>query len=240
MSVKYAEITENLSSNRLRTYRTALTNQASGLPTAETIKLYYLLNDVSQHFFVPLQLVEVTLRNKINEHLKNTRKPTWYESVPATIKTKDSVTRAKELAHDEVTSPTPDDIVCRLTFGFWANLLDKPHRDSAKPDHFIWDQHGFRKVFPGAPKALSIGLASTRLLELNAMRNRLFHHEPIWKFRKVNSPEAAIKAMEVRYADLVEVLFWLSPEQSALFHAWSFPGRLAMACDVTRFDRQLW
>lgn len=241
MAVKYGEITENLSASRLKTYRTTLSQAVHGLSTADTVKAYYLLNDISQHFFVPLQMVEVVLRNRINDHIKNIKcKPSWYDSVPASIKTKDAVTKAKTLALTEVGAPTPDDIVCRLTFGFWANLLDKPQRDASQPDHFIWDQHGFKKVFPGADRTLSVGIASVRLIALNTLRNRLFHHEPIWKGKKVTSLQSAIKTVEVQYTDLMEVLAWLSPEKHALLNAWSFSGRMAKACDATRFDRDLW
>jgi hypothetical protein len=241
MVVKYAEITENLSASRLRTYRTALTHQVSGLTTADTVKSYFLLNDISQHFFVPLQLVEVVLRNRINDHIINfKRKSHWYDSVPATVKAKDAVTKAKDLAQAEVKTPTADDVVCRLTFGFWANLLDKPHRDTTSADHFLWDQHSFKKVFPGAERSVSIGVACVRLIALNTLRNRLFHHEPIWKSKQVTSLESAIKTVEAQYEDLLEVLRWLSPEKHALLKAWSFSGRMAMACDATRFDRDLW
>ena len=241
MPLQYAEIVENLSANRLKTYRTRLSAAPHGLPTPEAVKAYFLLNDISQHFFVPLQLVEVALRNRINDHVTNNKgKAHWYDSVPATLKTKDAVIRAKALAKEEVPQPTPDDIVCRLTFGFWANLLDAPHRDSAKPDHFIWDQHGFKKVFRGAPAGLRVGVVADRLKRLSSLRNRLFHHEPIWKLTRVTSLASAINAMELHYSELVEVLGWISPDHSSLVHAWSFPGRLAKACDETRFDRSLW
>lgn len=240
MPLQYAEIVENLSANRLKTYRTRLCTVNNGLPTPEAVKAYFLLNDISQHFFVPLQLVEVALRNRIHLHVTASKgKARWYESVPATVKTKDAVARAKSLATEEVAQPTPDDIVCRLTFGFWANLLEAPHRDTAKPDHFIWDQHGFKKVFRGAPAGLRVAVVADRMKRLSTLRNRLFHHEPIWNSKKVTSVASAIGTMEHHYSDLLEVLDWISPEHGGLLRAWSFPGRLAKACDETRFDRSL-
>lgn len=241
MAVNYPEITETLSASRLRPYRRELTTNESGLPTAEAVKAYFLLKDISQHFFAPLQLVEVAMRNRIDAQVTNRRnRRDWYESVPATVRTKDAVIRAKTLAAEEVTSPGPDDVVCRLTFGFWANLLDSPHRDSAQPDHFIWDQHSFRRVFPGAPPGLTIATVNDRLLKLNAFRNRLFHHEPMWKGKRVNSLQTALGSMRAQYTDLCEVLGWLSPESNALLNAWSFPGRFSTACDPERFNRTLW
>jgi hypothetical protein len=241
MAVKYAEIAESLSASRLKTYRVGLSVAESALHTSEAVKAYYLLNDISQHFFMPLQLVEVVLRNRLNNHIHNlTGKATWYDSVPAMLKTKDAVIKAKQVAKEEVENPTPDDIVCRLTFGFWANLLDSSQRDSAKPDHFIWDQHDFKKVFLGADGTLKVGIASMRLLKVNGLRNRLFHHEPIWKSKRVNSLASAIGCLEHQYQDLTEVLGWLSPEMLALFKAWGFEGRLKLACDAARFDRGLW
>lgn len=241
MAVNYLEITETLSASRMRPYRRELTSHESGLPTSEAVKGYFLLKDISQHFFAPLQLVEVAMRNRIDAQVTNRRsRRDWYETVPAAVRTKDAVIRAKDLAAEEVTSPGPDDIVCRLTFGFWANLLDRPHRDSAQADHYIWDSFSFKKVFPGAPPGLTIAAVHDRLLKLNAFRNRLFHHEPVWKGRRVNSLETAISSMRAQYVDLCEVLSWLSPEANTLLTAWSFPGRFHMACDPDRFNRPLW
>ena len=243
MPVKYAEVIDDLSKLRLKTYRTHLTEAEHGLTTAQAVKAYFLLNDISQHFFVPMQLVEVVFRNRLNDHLKATRKnPHWYKTVPATETSRRLVENAIGQAQREKESPKPaaDDVICRLTFGFWTHLLDAPHCDAARQDHFIWDQHTFRSLFPGAPADIGLGKVRRRLQDLNKLRNRLFHHEPIWRSDRVNSVETAITEMQSKYDDLLEILGWFSPEKLDLLKAWSFHGRLAKAADAERFDRALW
>lgn len=246
MPVMYAEVIEDLSKQRVKTYRTKLTTAQHGLPNADVVKAYFLLNDISQHLFMPMQLVEVVLRNRLCAHIQTlTGKADWYLTIPITKGSKDQVSNAiqqtiRERKLNNQAQVTPDDVICRLTFGFWVRLLEPAYRDTARPKHLLWDQHSFRKVFPGAPKGVKIGNVSSQLLALNTLRNRLFHHEPMWSPKKVTSLTQAITEVENQYKVILGVLGWLSPEKLELLKAWSFHGRLAKAADSTRFDRALW
>ena len=237
--MEYARIINELARARLSSYLTPLGNTQ----TKDSTKAHFLLNDISQHFYVPLQLIEITLRNKINHHVtQKLGRANWYDLLPATRISQDMVTEAKRLAAVEVTTRpvSSDDVVCRLMFGFWAYMLDTPYRNSADQQRYIWSQHDFKKVFDGAPPGITIGLVMQRLKNINDLRNRLFHHEPVWRAPKVKSMEDAIGILRHKYADMIEVLQWMSPDLHGLIQAWSFPGRFAMACDPSRFDRPLW
>lgn len=243
MPVQYSDVIDCVSPVRLNTYKQAFLSQPSGAPlaTAPAVKAYFLLNDISQHFFVPLQLVEVTLRNKLNAHIKRKKNnPRWYDVVPVGQSNLDKVHKAKTFASNSNIHYQPDDVVCRLMFGFWVSLLGTEYRNTRRPMQCIWDQFALRQVFPGAPSGLTLGLIFNRLTHLNDLRNRLFHHEPIWKSGNVSSLEDAIARLQHQYNEVIEALNWLSPEMKALTFAWSFPGRMAKACDVSRFDRELW
>jgi len=239
MPVQYARIIAELSQPRLSTYLGPL----GFVQTKDSSRSHFLLNDISQHFYVPLQLIEITLRNKINGHISvKMNRANWYEHLPVSGASQAAVAEAKRLANEEVMlrSVSHDDVVCRLMFGFWAYMLDPVYRNSADAARFMWSQHDFKKVFDGAPAGISIGMVTERLKNMNSLRNRLFHHEPVWRVKSANSLETAIRALKIKYADMVEVLQWMSPELHALFVAWAFPGRFAMACDPARFDRPLW
>jgi len=243
MAVAYQEITDGLTNLRLQTYRTQLTTPPHSLPTSETVKAYYLLNDLSQHLFMPMQLVEVLLRNKLNQHITQLKRaPNWYDSVPVTPKSQQQVVAAKDQAIRETGRPIPltQDVVCRLTFGFWVQLLANPYRLTTTPSNRLWGTRSYRNVFPGAPSSVPIGAAFDRLLVLNKLRNRLFHHEPIWRQNRVSSIEDAIIEVKSKYTSIVEVVGWLSPENAALLNAWSFHGRMIKAAEASRFDRALW
>lgn len=236
--MQYARIINELARPRLATYLAPLGH----VQTKDSTKAHFLLNDISQHFYVPLQLVEIVLRNKIHQHAAQTfKRDDWYDLVPATKTSQDMVIEAKRLAEAEVAGRVVghDDVVCRLMFGFWAYMLDTHYRDTRDKQRLLWDQHSFKRVFDGAPAGLGIGTVMLRLKNLNDLRNRLFHHEPIWRSPKVAALDGAIKVLRAKYDDMTEVIGWMSPDLHSLLHAWSFPGRFAMACDATRFDRGL-
>lgn len=237
--MQYIKILEELASPRLKTYLTPLGYEQ----TKDSTKAYFLLNDISQHFYVPLQLIEIALRNKIHQHIsQKLRRQNWYDTLPVTIKSQAMVVEAKRLAREEITTRpvNHDDIVSRLTFGFWAYMLDKPYRNTADPNRLVWTDRDFLTVFSGKPRGITISLVMQRLQNLNDLRNRVFHHEPIWNTLKVNSTEDAIRVLKSKYSDMLEVLSWMSPDLYGLIHAWSFHGRFKLACDATRFDRDLW
>lgn len=238
MVMQYARILNELARPRLATYLAPL----GYVQTKDSTKAHFLLNDISQHFYVPLQLIEIVLRNKINQHASQAlKRDDWYDLLPATKTSQDMVIEAKRLAGAEVTGRpiTHDDIVCRLMFGFWAYMLDTPYRNTADAQRFIWSQHDFKRVFDGAPAGVTIGIVMLRLKNLNDLRNRLFHHEPIWRSPKAQSIDGAIDVLKHKYEDMIEVLRWMSPDLHSLVQARSFPGRFALACDATRFDRSL-
>lgn len=66
MPINQQEVVSELSSSRLQPYR-----RLGGVPnTLAAIESLYLLNEVSQHLYVPLQLLEVALRNRISAVIK--------------------------------------------------------------------------------------------------------------------------------------------------------------------------
>lgn len=239
MPINQQELVSELSSSRLQPYR-----RLGGVPnTLAAIESMYLLNEVSQHLYVPLQLVEVALRNRISAVIKKwSNRDDWYLHIPCTAKSQSAVQEAIRLASIEVRgrAPSHDDVLCRLMFGFWAYMLDKPYRNSKQKGLYIWDQFRIRDAFPGMPRNLTIGALHSRLIEMNDLRNRLFHHEPIWKSQRVASIEDAMHVISGKHEQLCDVLKWLSPEQAGLLSGWGFHGRFNKAIDVTRLGRKLW
>jgi hypothetical protein len=88
-------------------------------------------------------------------------------------------------------------IVAELSFGFWTNLFG--HRF----DRALW-LPGLRRVFPrfrrATGTALTRSLIAQRFHHLRKLRNRIAHHEPIFR-----------RALEADYASLLEVADWMHP-----------------------------
>lgn len=239
MALNNVELIEGLSSERLKPYKTAL-----GCHTMEEIvKAHHLLSDVSQHFYVPVQVLEISLRNRVNHVVaKWSNSATWYDTIPVSQQAASAVIDAKTSAQREISGRAiiPDDIISRLSLGFWVYMFDTPYRDSKNPSKHVWDQFRFKNAFPALPPGVSISIVMDKLKNINQIRNRLFHHEPIWKSGRVKSLDDALNVLKNKNQELHELIKWLSPEQSAILNAFSFPGRFLLASDSSRFDRSLW
>ncbi|GGD58874.1 hypothetical protein [Lacimicrobium alkaliphilum] len=154
--MNYNELKRSLSPYKLNSYQSYLGCQTD----KELIAAYMVLQSLQEKFYLPLQLVEVTLRNNINggiRDLLHNRGATtnqinrWYNSVPVTQDSTRQVAKAKQKASREVRGrgANHNDVIARLSFGFWVYLLDTPHRITgpANQAHQLWPFLN-DKVFP--------------------------------------------------------------------------------------------
>ncbi len=171
------------------------------LRTNEQIYRAYCWNyALSAAVFPLLGCVEMHLRDSVHRTLSTQYAPAgttnpleypWYDWTqpkfyPLQNKSRDDVYK---LLHEKKTGlrktqqPTTDDVVASLTFGFWTNLLrtftpvQAPKVISAIfPHHYIMkpEQWGNKDNRNALNEYLQI---------LNNFRNRVAHHEPLFKFR---------------------------------------------------------
>ena len=240
--MNYTELKKGLSEQKLNSYNAYLHCKSD----EELIASYMVLQSLQEKFYLPFQLVELTLRNNINnaikEHLSNngaTRKQSnrWYNSVPKTAPSKKQVDTAKEKANREVNGrgANHNDVIARLTFGFWVYLLDKPHRNNnaGNVSHQLWP-FLTEKVFPnragkGIPRLFN------DLNNLNKLRNRLFHHEPIWTGAAVNSKQEALNRIDNQYMSVIEMLKHLSPDKHKLISDLNMVTDFQSHCTLQKF-----
>ena len=159
------------------------------------IVLYTLNAQLSESFYLPLQTLEIALRNRIDRVLSAVAGETWFDrpEYHANPRQPDMLAKARQdlaEAHKEATSGA---IVAALTFGFWTAMLGKEYENTWQTDlHRIArrpDGKGLRR------KDFTRPLGPLRLL-----RNRVAHHEPIlhWDLPK-------------HHAALLALTDWLSP-----------------------------
>ncbi|MFI6329756.1 hypothetical protein ACIBBG_15835 [Micromonospora chersina] len=126
---------------------------------------------VSGAFYPLLHFVEVTLRNALHREL-GTRfgQVDWWAVAPLNEHGQHLVKQAREKLFGHRSPYNADDLVAKLTFGFWVSLVSQTY------DRTLWVP-ALHRAFPhyrGRRDALYAELRAVLWL-----RNRVMHHEPI-------------------------------------------------------------
>ena len=159
------------------------------------LDLYALNTRLSEALYVPLQVLEVALRNRVHAVLAEHKGCRWFEEPDLLIGPyqREQVTAALLDLARQRKEATPGRVVAALTLSFWTTMLGKPYEN-------LWqtDLHRIARREDGkglTRKSLSVPLTPIRLL-----RNRIAHHEPIlfWDLEKHHSA-------------ILQITVWLSP-----------------------------
>jgi hypothetical protein len=90
------------------------------------------------------------------------------------------VTEAKSKLTDASKSITPGRIVAELNLGFWTSLFNAYYEQKGASDPRLWPRL-LLAVVPRMPRRQRTRRNLVRYLnDIRALRNRVFHHEPIW------------------------------------------------------------
>ncbi|KTD47903.1 Abi-like protein [Legionella quinlivanii] len=196
-----------LSMDRLKSYEILCPNQGK----SNIIGAYHWNLLISQALYPFIHSVEIALRNSIH-HAATQKFQTefWFEFVIKDGKSKSILTETKNDLSKRFENFSASDIVAGLTFGFWTTLIkQKTYTDQFNP-HRLWPDL-IPSVFPhyarGNDDRKNI---SKRFEEIRLIRNRLFHHEPIWKFKKANTPQECIAELRRKFNDIFKAIGWMS------------------------------
>lgn len=124
-------------------------------------------------------------------------------------------------------------MISGLDFCFWTNFLTKNY-DEPRNRSLLWP-HLLPTVFPGAPAGTPRHILEKKFTRIRDLRNRLAHHEAIWKFqeedpvtgapdynRPVYGLQASLQLLRRAWEDMLEALSWLSPARHGAFLAEPF------------------
>lgn len=140
------------------------------------LELYTLNTKLSESLYVPLQALELALRNRIHNVMKERYADRWFECEEFVMESRQrkQVEDAKSDLEREKpgSSAICSKVVAALTFSFWTSMVGHDYET-------LWRTtlHKIATGTDGSPlprKALSGPLTKIRLL-----RNRIAHHEPI-------------------------------------------------------------
>jgi hypothetical protein len=151
-----------------------------------------------------LGYLEVAFRNSIHRALTGILgTPAWFDVSPHALKPdeQDVIATAKKALRQRGVAVEPDRMVAELSFGFWTGLLRTEY------EQVLWPRL-LATVFPGMPRRHRTRSAvSARMHMVRRLRNRVFHHEPIWR----------LQFLTQRHDELRDTLMWFDRDLLRLF-----------------------
>ncbi len=154
---------------------------------------FYVWNAaVSAAFLWPLHMVEITLRNTVNNRMMQKYGAAWLlDSELVGTWAARTAAKARSQIGKRGAEPADGRIIAELSFAFWVGLFAKA-RDEA-----LWRRNLCRIFYP-TPKRSEV---HAHLERLRKLRNRIAHHEPIRNRR-----------LKADYEIALQLLDWLSPD----------------------------
>ncbi|MHC8510232.1 MAG: hypothetical protein ACYYKD_12750 [Rhodospirillales bacterium] len=178
-----------ISEKRLSRYMEAADGNMAG-----AVRLYIHNTAVSEAFYTPLQGLEITLRNAMNNQLTALYGGSWYEGNPVGLQARQLqlISNALNyLRHDK--EVTLDTVVAEMNLGFWVGLLGRGYDDP------LWRQC-LRHAFPHRPRGYERHDVHGVLNAVRRLRNRIAHHESILH-----------RAPEKDHALILNAVSWICP-----------------------------
>jgi len=170
--------------------------------------------------YAPLQCLEVALRNTLHDALTGYHgTERWYERRTAfrDDATYDKVQKAMAKVPDPSAPDAPGRVVAALDFGFWTTLLSRPY-GSPSSRHTGWRRLWPELVtvaFPHFPHATGTAqdraTLAQRFDDIRRLRNRVSHHEPIWKGR-IDQSTGRLVSLREQHEEIIEAIDWINPD----------------------------
>jgi hypothetical protein len=145
--------------------------------TAHALRLYMWNTALSESLYGPLQGIEITLRNKIDERLTTFYGSQWYDNPRIGIQfaQQRQINDAKSSLQFQRKPLDHSRMIAELNFGFWVGLLGRQYEN-------LWRSQ-LRQIFINTPSPLLRKDAHKALNEIRFLRNRIAHHEAILQRR---------------------------------------------------------
>lgn len=172
---------------------------AAGHDEARALALYQWNAQLGEAFHLPIQSVEIALRNRINAVLVAAFGAEWWKDAAflkeADKRQCDQIEEAKARVTKRGQVIVTGQIVAGLSFGFWVSMLDARYNPS------VWS-HALAAGFPHLPAGKTRHDLQKASRHIANFRNRIWHHEPIFK-----------ENITAEYSRCVEMLGWLCPHK---------------------------
>jgi hypothetical protein len=174
---------------------------------------YYWNVSLCKALYPAIHALEISFRNSIHHAAANHYwTPLWFDMADVLMQQQlNQVQHARDELARKRKPQTADDIVAQLMFGFWVSLLNSPYEWSpppAPPNRLAWQDvthqpsYLFQQVFPNVPNSMrSRKKISRKFNKVLQFRNRIMHHETIWKYADLPN----------RHAEILDMIAWINP-----------------------------
>lgn len=171
VDASFSEIEWAISEERMKTYL-----MAAGHNRSKALALYLWNARIGEAFHLPIQAVEVALRNAINRALCKEFGQVWWNAERFTQMLDQDRANDLELVKRRIANRklalTNGQIVAGLSFGFWVGML-QPRYNPA-----FWSKY-INSAFPGLPYGRGRKSLAAAVAQIATLRNRISHHEPL-------------------------------------------------------------
>ena len=182
----------NFSAARMKPYLSAA-NSNHG----DAIRICQINTQLCEALYPSLHTLEIALRNKINNVLSVKHGNNWLCSGKIKLDNydQDSVNTAFQKCNHNL-----NQLIAELSFGFWKSLIEKKCYEQT-----IWSPFS-KQIFQYAKSSeRNIKQVRPRIKSIHWLRNRNFHHEPIWNYLQLDNIHSYIDCF----------LNWINPKVSA-------------------------
>jgi hypothetical protein len=190
-------------------------------------RLYSYNVQLSADFYSSLHMLEIALRNRVDESLIIAFGANWQDDNTVLVDSYQQlcVVEAKRTIQGKGKPITRGQIVAELNFGFWSSLF------GSNSNH-LWGRI-LRPIFN--KQGLQRATISEKLRDLRQLRNRVAHYEPI-----------LAQSLMTLHQDVLTMTSWISVEAGNWIIAHSviaYPATPIIITDVatglSKFDRAL-
>ncbi len=145
--------------------------------------------ELSQSLYPALQILEITLRNSLHQALSvNFDTEYWFELPFLHERERKQTNQAKDDLRKLNKKIEAGRVVAELSFGFWTSLFDVRYEHG----QILWPKL-FKPTFPFLSKReRTRAFLSRELNRIRFLRNRIFHHEPIWHWKDLSEQHKGI------------------------------------------------
>lgn len=223
--MNFNELEIYISTDRLATYTTLI--GCTDLDKA--VGAYYWNKALGGAVYSFLQCLEVSLRNSMHIAGRNKfHRETWYEHVCKTVgndirrqrRTTTLTTENEKKINEAIAKLRRDgkvvsssNVISTLMFGFWVKLFKRDF--SSTNQSLLWPELLF-KVFPNAPRTQSLQVFYDELTEINMLRNRFSHHEPLWKSGTILTIDDAILFLNEQITKIMDYVRYVNFDRAKM------------------------
>jgi hypothetical protein len=196
-----SEIEKTISEQRVGRYL----REAKG-DKNRALRLYVWNARICEAFYLPGQLVEVAIRNRLHETLTQKYGNNWnanqsfFSPLPDRLKTQLQNSR-HEAARDHGVAHTINHVISGLSLGFWCHLL------TARFEPILWSA-GMQSAFPNIPAQVTRQEVYNKIDQFRTWRNRIAHHGAVFDKR----PMKELQNIQELLAWICEETLWFMNE----------------------------